>query len=318
MIAMQLILNRDLEAAGQDSRKLAREAAAGRLVRVTRGAYAPSDAWNRLESWEQHRWRLIATARSATSRPTFCRESAAVLWGLPRYRLPRAIHAVTTFEAGGRSRGGIRRHLLREDLGGAAELEGCAVTSKLQTVLDLAVTLPFAWAVAVADAARREDAAVQGEPLELEELLSAARTLPSAAKIRRALAVFEFSSPLAESAGESVSRAYAYLAGFPAPELQHQLLLRGGTTARLDFFWKEQGLVGEFDGAAKYTQDTLRSGRSVEQVVLAEKVREDRIRALGLRVVRWTWSDVRSPAALAEVLAAAGLRPTRIQSRKQK
>ncbi len=42
----------------------------------------------------------------------------------------------------------------------------------------------------------------------------------------------------------------------------------------------------------------------------AEKVREDRIRATGARVVRWTWRTAMSPELLLAQLTAAGLRPT--------
>jgi hypothetical protein len=41
--------------------------------------------------------------------------------------------------------------------------------------------------------------------------------------------------------------------------------------------------VGEFDGRVKY-------GQSAD--LWAEKQREDRLRALGLAVVRWVWADV--------------------------
>ena len=51
----------------------------------------------------------------------------------------------------------------------------------------------------------------------------------------------------------------------------------------------------------------LRGGRSAERVVLDEKIREDRLRALGLRVVRWRWPAATTPGALATALSAAGL-----------
>ena len=42
-------------------------------------------------------------------------------------------------------------------------------------------------------------------------------------------------------------------------------------------------MVGEADGRLKY--DT-------REVLYAEKRREDRLRALGLAVIRWGWSDL--------------------------
>jgi len=58
----------------------------------------------------------------------------------------------------------------------------------------------------------------------------------------------------------------------------------------------------------KYLRDELRSGRSAAEVVVDEKVREDRLRAAtGARVVRWGWDVARSPHALAATLLRAGL-----------
>lgn len=61
--------------------------------------------------------------------------------------------------------------------------------------------------------------------------------------------------------------------------------------ARTDFWWPGRRVVGEFDGLGKYTR-AQPGGRSPAEVVVAEKLREDRLRDLGLRVVRWTWADL--------------------------
>ena len=76
-------------------------------------------------------------------------------------------------------------------------------------------------------------------------------------------------------------------AGLPAPRLQREYCARSGVY-RVDFDWGAK-LVGEFDGMVKYGR--LRpSEKTVADVVLQEKLREDEIRALGPVVVRWTWS----------------------------
>jgi hypothetical protein len=49
--------------------------------------------------------------------------------------------------------------------------------------------------------------------------------------------------------------------------------------------------------------------RAVEDRLWQEKVREDRLRAAGLRVVRWTWDTALDRERLARLLASAGLRP---------
>lgn len=53
-----------------------------------------------------------------------------------------------------------------------------------------------------------------------------------------------------------------------------------GFIGRTDFFWPELGVIGEFDGDAKYLDENLLGGQSTQEAVLAEKKREDRLRAL--------------------------------------
>jgi very-short-patch-repair endonuclease len=57
-------------------------------------------------------------------------------------------------------------------------------------------------------------------------------------------------------------------------------------------------VVVEFDGAVKY------QGADGRNALIREKRREDALRALGYRVVRLTWSELRRPE---RVLAALGL-----------
>ncbi|HET9117119.1 MAG TPA: hypothetical protein VFN75_03425, partial [Pseudonocardiaceae bacterium] len=54
----------------------------------------------------------------------------------------------------------------------------------------------------------------------------------------------------------------------------------------------QQRTVGEFDGKSKYGR-LLRPGQDPAEVVYAEKLREDAIRAQTWEVVRWTWADLR-------------------------
>ncbi|WP_267494616.1 hypothetical protein [Cellulosimicrobium marinum] len=44
---------------------------------------------------------------------------------------------------------------------------------------------------------------------------------------------------------------------------------------------------------------------------MGRELREDRIRRLGLRVVRWTWDEAFSPAAFAAVLRSSGIHRAR-------
>ncbi len=97
------------------------------------------------------------------------------------------------------------------------------------------------------------------------------------------------------------------------PSLQHRFPRRGGGWWFVDFYWEQFNLVGEFDGLGKYRRAEWRNGRSAEQVVIDEKLREDELRALGPRVVRWGWDIARSPRSLGALLAAAGLPTARVR-----
>ena len=95
--------------------------------------------------------------------------------------------------------------------------------------------------------------------------------------------------------------------GCPRPVLQSQFRDTDGIIGDTDFDWPEFRLVGEADGDRKYLDEAYRGGRSVEQVLLDEKVREDRVRALGRGFSRWPWSTGIDPPALRRKLASAGL-----------
>jgi hypothetical protein len=82
-----------------------------------------------------------------------------------------------------------------------------------------------------------------------------------------------------------------------------------GFIGRADCWWPRQRVVGEFDGKGKYLDAAVRGDLSAEQAVYREKLREDRIRGLGLGFVRWGWADVENPDRLRRKLLAAGLRP---------
>ena len=56
-------------------------------------------------------------------------------------------------------------------------------------------------------------------------------------------------------------------------------------------FWESLGVIGEADGQMKY---------ETRVDIFNEKLREDRLRALGYIVVRWTWDEIMTdPKAVA-------------------
>ncbi|MEE2570306.1 hypothetical protein V1638_12990 [Pseudarthrobacter sp. J64] len=158
-----------------------------------------------------------------------------------------------------------------------------------------------------ADGILREDGNLLMVP-GMEALIAA---LPFATARNRATRAAMLASPLVESAGESYSRAMFEFLGFEQPTLQPAFRDGDGLIGRSDFFWKGQGVVGEFDGREKYINAARMSGITPEEALYREKLREDRIRALGYDVKRWAWQDLQEPSRLKRTLLAAGLRPGR-------
>jgi hypothetical protein len=125
--------------------------------------------------------------------------------------------------------------------------------------------------------------------------------------VRAARRVVDEADARAESPGESLSRARMIELGVPRPVLQHEVRDGRGLVGRVDFFWPERGVAGEFDGRLKYRAGGVGDRTAAEQRVWEEKRREDRLRSAGLRVVRWTWADAWHPGPLADLLRAAGV-----------
>jgi hypothetical protein len=180
-------------------------------------------------------------------------------------------------------------------------ISGLQVTSLESTIVALAAGSGFpAGVLALDDALRRGTT-------DLARVTEAAQVTRTDAARTRVSTVLDFARGDAESPGESLSRVQIMVMGFPAPELQRVFTDARGLIGRVDFYWPQAHLVGEFDGLVKYSKPEFLSGRTPSEVVVEEKRREDRLRALGLRVVRWTWDDLRDPAFLRDLLTSAGL-----------
>lgn len=166
--------------------------------------------------------------------------------------------------------------------------------------------MTLASGVITADSARRGDgllpAAVGPESLARAEPLL--RTGPMRSRFR---AVWDFSDPRAESAGESYARVLIHQLGFAAPTLQQNFTLASGRQLRVDFWWEEARLIGEFDGLMKYRQAERFGYGGAAEAVIEEKRREDGLRGLGCGLLRWGWEDLERPQRFGRKLAAAGV-----------
>jgi hypothetical protein len=284
----------------------------GEVVRVRPGAYLPSDVWAALSATDRHFARMHAAALTL-SEPVFSHQSAAIAHGLPLLtgRLTR-LHMLQKTANGSGSRADATVHAFSGDPD-IVRRHGLRVTGGARTVLDLARILPHAEALAVADAALRTPdprAGIRGTgtaPASRDELLAKADGLAGARGGWSAFLVASEADPRAESFGESFSRSVALRLGAPRPELQVAFYDADGLIGYGDMFWREWDVLGEFDGKLKYGADNP-SGPPPETVVYREKLREDRLRRVCRRVVRFGWNDITQPQRFAALLSDAGVR----------
>jgi hypothetical protein len=305
-----LLSTAELAAQGRSPRALQRSCAAGELVRIRQGHYVSCERWADLDRWDRYRMRILAVHLAAHRPPVFCRETAALIHGLPLAAVPSHVHVQQVADRSARSRGDVRRHFSSSGAPPVVQLTGLRVTSLESTIVALAAGSGFPAAVLAVDDALRRGTTDRGRVAE------AAQGIGAEAARRRIAAVLDFASADAESPGESLSRVQMMVMGFPAPELQRVFTDARGFIGRSDFYWPQARLVGEFDGLVKYSKPEFRGGRTPSEVVVDEKRREDRLRALGLGVVRWTWDDLRDPGLFRDVLISAGLVPARPGSRR--
>lgn len=292
---------------GAERNRLASGADRGEFRRLAPGIYVDAAACAGLSGRSQHRQLVEARQMANRAAPVFAHASAAAMWQLPRIGgWPPRTHILAEQTSGGRSTPGVIHH--RVGLPDSVDtIDGIRVTSLARTVADLARFDGLATAVAAMDVALA-GLHIAGQSLTAtREQVTAELRQRSSRGRQRGLFVVEFADPASGSPGESLSRLAIHRAGLPRPDLQTRFA-DGAGEMFVDFCWPVHRLIGEFDGVGKYLREEWTNGRTAAEVVIDEKRREDRLRALGWRVVRWGWSDAMSVARLRRILTAAGLR----------
>lgn len=281
------VLRSQLLARGYSDDEIRRICGARRLVAVRRGAYVDPDDERLLRPEDRHGLAVSAAVEQVGPGAVVSHASAAVvhriaLWNVPLDR----VHVSRAGTSGGRRSRQLHLHVAPMEPDEVVTVAGIAVTSVASTVVALARTLPFEEAVVVADNALHRELV---GPHELREALD---RYPRRHGTSAAARVLDFATGLAESPGESRSRVAMLRGGLPMPELQvPQYSAEGRWLGRVDFWWPEFGLIGEFDGLVKYGR-LLRPGQTAGDVVVAEKVREDALRETGRGVARWIWPEI--------------------------
>ncbi len=289
-----------------------RAAARGDLHRLVPGRYIPTDAWHSLDRDAQHRLIVQAASERLPPGDVVSHWSAAALWRLPLIgHWPDRVHATTAPDGRRASTTMLVRHQ-RSLVEPAVRVDGVLATSLAQTVIDVARVGSFAQGVAMGDAVLwramhpRDAGGMPGLALDqLEQSWLSSDERRGRARARRVLG---FIDGRANRPGESLGRVTMAELGVPAPDLQHPIVLPDGTRYDLDFYFPEFDVGLEFDGRLKYLDPAFRNGRTAEQVVYDEKIREDIVRSQLKGYGRIDWGIAGSARRLATVLRRIGVR----------
>lgn len=320
----------------RDQRRLAREAEAGRLLRLHRGVYIAPDDWYPAAPWEKLRIAAVSFSLSRNKPVVFCGHTALDLYGIP------VIPAPTSLLARASSVG--RAHIinvrsldqapphrpltlptirLRANFHGQGD--GLAQSQRVQvkhsdqrhigsvlvdplltsTVAEVSrFSAPLKTTLPIIDAyTRRAGFSSESAPRAILDLLD-----ENSAAFERLKHVWHMAEPAVESPGESLSRAMIHDLGFEMPRSQWEIRDHNEfPIGRVDFWWPEARIAGEFDGRVKYQEADMMRGRQASEVVMREKARESEIRLRVANLVRWTWSELNDPAKFARILAHHGV-----------
>lgn len=297
-----LVTNEEARAAGLTDDQVRQRVRSGRWRPVARGVYL-RHATQLVDPHEvarlEHVHRALAAGMTHVD-SVIALQSAAAVRGLPTVsELPPEVHLIS---ARGRSgtRDGVSIHRLPLDPADVTLLPNrpgsdpahrhLLVTSPLRTWVDIARSSTLADGLSVGDRALRQG-------LVRADELSEAADLVRGRGSRRVRVAASLVHAGRETPLESWSAACFHEWGLPEPQVQ--VVVEDDTgrfVGRVDFLWDEFGIIGEADGALKYEH---------REAIYAEKRREDWLRELGFRVIRWGWADLRRPARLRQRLEAA-------------
>ena len=264
----------------------------GELVRVIPGVYAGTGGWEALPPWSRYLARVHAVSLAHPDF-VFCGVTAGALRGV---FLGRQNDPILILAPNRTSRvSGPVRVLTSADERTIDEIDGIRLTSAQDTIVDIARAVSPGAGLAYADALLR-----RAPGLASASLQAINETRQSSRNRRYARWALDRASGVPESVLESLSLAVMEFAGFELPESQVTFVI-DGVEDRVDFFWRSRDLIGEADGAVKYTGEF---GDPVD-AILKEKRREARLQRRAAGRIRWGWTELRDVDPFIDILRTA-------------
>ena len=283
-------------------RRLQRGHRDGSFVRVRHGVYVERAAWDALDEASRYLVLVRAAVPDLPVGAVLSHDSSAAIHRVPRIDpWPLRVHAVVPGSDEEVYRVGLTLHAGAVTPDGR-RFHGVDFASLVDTVVERARRADLVGAVIAFDDALRRGVTV-------DELLDALARAPRWGTARAAEAL-EVCDGAHESVGESFLAARFHELGVVGLVAQQEFARQDGGVDRVDFWLPGPRLVVEFDGRQKYEDASMTGGRSGADVVWAEKVREDRVRARPevRGFVRVTWWHLVVPDRLRALLRTHGLR----------
>ena len=287
----------DLDALGISHELLRTFVKRGWWTRLHHGVYIDSDVLNCARDPRARTLVLLTAALRRLPGPGFAYGPSATL--LHSLAMDRQLHdVVAVVRPVVHDQRALRRRISHPSMLGSIEvhrhawveehttvIEGVPSQDRLDAAITTAARESRMWALATLDSA------VWGDEAGLTCLHERIDEWSGVAGIGTVRSVLPNVRTGAQSPLESLSRYRLTEAGLPEPELQYPVHDEDGLVGLADMAWPELKVIGEADGLSKYTR---------RDDLIDEKRREDRMRAQGWIVVRWTWQEIlTTPEAVA-------------------
>ena len=295
--AFTVASKQQLGAAGLDERVLTAAVRSGILLRLRRGAYVRSTDWKATEPWTRDALKIQAHFLSTGGVARYSHVSAARLHDCHVWDVGPLVHVTTDYANSGKSAGrDVRTHrmvLAPQDLTTLWSPDGREIltTGIERTVLDCARILPLEQAAVIGDHAVRKGAGLES----MRKLLEQSPVKRGSRRAQDLLAVLDGRS---ESVGETRTRLLLRSFGLNMFIPQFEIPTPTGHF-RADFADPDSRVVIEFDGSGKYT-----NYKPTDEVLLAERRRENALIEDGWLVLRLEWKHLAHPAEVRRRLGA--------------
>lgn len=291
-------------ASENDATCLRRAVAAGKLISPFPRLYVRLKYWEKLKRPEQG-LHMLRGLQHLHPDWVFAGVSAALAHGLSvSYSVLTPVCVATSYKTHSRNQKGVFRIVVEDEE--ITTVSGVRATTLEQTVFDCLRILDFPLGLAVADSALR--VAHKSRDWLIDKLMG----MPQGCKGRdHALATAMMADARAGSGGESIARARMLLLGYEPPDLQVKVQnkVEGGNYYG-DFGWRMPDgtlLIGELDGHDKYTDPEMTDGKSVLEVMADERLRESRVSAGQVTVMRFSYKDMTKDARFRLILDTYGV-----------